>query len=198
MTLNFEYQQQIVQSLLTFVTCHKRKQPLRVLMLGMGGGSMAHHLYHTLPQMQMTVVELRQSVIDCAYRFFQLPDEPEIDVIQDDAIAFVSSNQHPFDVIIVDIFDAQGLPSSMSDPDFMNDLWQSLTSPGNLIFNLWFEWNHTQANGSPIPTEEAELILQYWQRQAQQFSDCRLNRYNIQSSQNLILELERGARVRRD
>ncbi len=192
MTLNFEYQEKIVERVLEFAERHingnKKRSAFRVLMLGMGGGSMAHHLFHNHPNLQMTVVELRQAVIDCAYRFFQLPDEPEIEVVQGDAIEFVEDNQHPYDAVIIDIFDADGLPSGMSRLSFQEALWKSIGSPGLLVFNLWYQWDK-QANGKPIPTEETAQVLGFWQHQCDDLHSCQLNRYNIQSSQNLILEI---------
>jgi len=188
MTLNFEYQEKIIERIHAFALSKKTNQPIRALMLGLGGGTMAQHLFHTLPNLQITVVELRQAVIDCAYQYFQLPDEPEIEAVQADALEFIKENEHLYDVIIVDIFDAQGMPSALSDIQFQNNLWQSLNSPGLLIFNLWYQWDAKQANGKPVPTEETQQVLEFWQTLSNENTDCILNRYNIQSSQNLIIE----------
>ncbi|MEA3405244.1 MAG: fused MFS/spermidine synthase [Pseudomonadota bacterium] len=188
MSLNFEYQEKITEQVLNAAQKRKPNQDLRVLMLGMGGGSMAHQLFHALPNLQMTVVELRQIVIDCAYQFFQLPNEPEVDVIQEDAIQFVAENHHQYDVVIVDIFDAHGLPSQLSDVDFQQNLFQNLNSTGLLIFNLW---NEMSDSGSGIPTAETKTVVNYWQQQVEDRQDIQLNKYNIQSSSNLILTLQR-------
>ncbi len=189
MTLNFEYQQKIIELLLAFAANCKNNRPIRVLMLGMGGGSIAHHLFQSYAGLQMTVVELRQAVIDCAYRFFQLPDEPEIEVVQANAIDYIAHNQHAYDAIIVDIFDANGLPSEISQPAFLTGLLKNIKTPGSLILNLWFEWDTKQPSGKPIPTEETQAILKHFQNLNDQDSHYQLNRYNIQSSQNLILEI---------
>lgn len=187
MTLEFEYQQKITELLLNAANQQTGKQDFRVLMLGMGGGTMAHHLYHALPNLQMTVVELRQIVIDAAYQFFQLPDEPEIDVIQQDAIEFIAENQHHYDAIIVDIFDASGLPSQLSDADFMHNLWQNIHLSGLLIFNLW---NEESATGDGKPTAESAEVVHYWQQHQQAHAQCTLNQYNVRSSSNLILTVQ--------
>ena len=197
MTLNFEYQEKIVERILAFANQHSKEQTFRVLILGMGGGSMAHHLFHMLPNIQLTVVELRQAVIDCAYNYFHLPNEPEIEVVCEDAITFMAENnlenlkdnaQH-YDVIIVDIFDANGLPSELSDKQFQENLWQNINSPGLVIFNLWYQWNQTHSNGKPVPTAETQQVINFWQNSTIENTDCTLNRYNIQSSQNLIAEI---------
>lgn len=189
MTLNFEYQEKIIERINAVAQSKNGNQTFRVLMLGMGGGSMAHHLFHSLPNLQMTVVELRQAVIDCAYQYFQLPNEPEIEVVHDNAIDFIANNQHRYDAIIVDIFDANGLPSDLSDIAFQQNLWHSSESPGLVIFNLWYQWDARQSDGKPLPTAETQQVLDYWSGFSNQNPDCLLNRYNIKSSQNLILEV---------
>ena len=196
MTLNFEYQEIMIELLINAANQPKSNKPklnsdFRMLMLGMGGGTMAHHLYHALPNLQMTVVELRQIVINAAYDYFQLPDEPEIDVIQEDALTFVAENPHQYDVVMVDIFDANGLPSDLSNADFQQNLWNNLNSTGLLIFNLW---NEESPTGDGKPTAETAKVLKYWQQLAshsQAHTKLKLNQYNVRTSSNLILTVQR-------
>lgn len=193
MTLNFEYQQKIIDLLLTLAAkppFSEPQRPFRVLMLGLGGGSMAHHLYHTLPNLQMTVVELRQAVIDCAYRFFQLPDVPEIETLQADALAFVAENRFAYDAVIVDLFDSQGIPTEFAHRDFQQDLLAQLHAPGLLVFNLWNKLNDTQPQAKPVPTQASGQILNHWQNIVAQHKGLRQTRYHIPSSDNLLLAVE--------
>ncbi|BBP45172.1 hypothetical protein THMIRHAS_05450 [Thiosulfatimonas sediminis] len=162
MTLNFEYQQKIVALVSEHFQQRNQPQGYRILMLGMGGGTMAHNLYHTLPNVQLTIVELRQIVIDVAYRFFHLPDVPEIESVQSDAIEYIAEladleNQiHNFDCIIVDLFDAHGIPSELCEFAFHNDLQQCVKADGRIIYNLW---NRMAENRQKEPTEETGIIL---------------------------------------
>lgn len=183
MTLNFEYQQTLLDLIQAFAD--QQQKPLRVLMLGMGGGTLAHHLYHTQPNLHLTVVELRQAVINCAYEFFQLPDEPEIDVVHANAIDFVVENNYAYDVILVDIFDAHGLPNELSQPEFHSGLFKNLNSTGLLLFNLWNEWENKH-----LPTEETRQVLAFWQAFQVEHPRIQQNQYNIRSSNNLILSIE--------
>ncbi|MDX1347704.1 MAG: hypothetical protein R3189_05590 [Thiomicrorhabdus chilensis] len=193
MTLNFEYQQKIIDLLLKFSErcSSKDSHPdFRVLMLGLGGGSMAHHLYHTLPNLQMTVVELRQTVIDCAYRFFQLPNVAEIETLQEDALEFVADNDFAYDAVIVDLFDSHGIPADFSAKTFQLNLLSQLNTPGLLIFNLWNQMRH-HASEPLKPTKASGQILNHWQNLVANHKTLRQTRYNIESSDNLILAVER-------
>ena len=194
MTLNFEYQQKIVELVNDHYLDLKHPKPYRVLMLGMGGGTMAHHLYHSLPNLQMTIVELRQIVIDAAYQYFQLPDVPEIESVQADAIAYIAelandcteNSDFQFDCIMVDIFDSHGIPSELCEVDFHQNLQPCLKPTGRLIFNLW---NRFDENRMLEPTEETRQIRNYWENQ-KRFAK-KQNAYLMRSTSNLILSLDR-------
>jgi len=193
MTLNFEYQQKMVALVNDHYLDLKHPKSYRVLMLGMGGGTMAHHLYHSLPNLQMTVVELRQIVIDAAYRYFHLPDEPEIESVQADAIEFIAElaekchedSNFQYDCIMVDIFDSQGIPSSLCEVNFHQNLKPCLRKQGRLIFNLW---NRFDKNRILEPTEETAQIKTYWEGQ-KKFAK-RQKGHLMRSTANYILSLD--------
>jgi spermidine synthase len=46
------------------------KESRHITLLGLGGGALAHCLYHHFPQVELQAVELRRPVIDAAYRYF--------------------------------------------------------------------------------------------------------------------------------
>jgi len=67
LTLAFEYQSALLEETLE----HAHSTPVQsILMLGLGGGSLATQLHSVLPNCQQTVVELREAVIQIAYRYF--------------------------------------------------------------------------------------------------------------------------------
>lgn len=194
MTLNFEYQQKIVELVNDHYLDCKLPKNYRVLMLGMGGGTIAHHLYHSLPNLQMTIVELRQIVIDAAYQYFHLPNVPEIESVQADAIEYIAqlakdcleSNDFQFDCILVDIFDSHGIPSELCHADFHINLQPCLKPTGRLIFNLW---NRFDENRMLEPTEETAQIRNFWENQ-KRFAK-KQNAYLMRSTSNLILSIDR-------
>lgn len=193
MTLNFEYQQKIVSLVNEHFQEVNQPKDYRILMLGMGGGTMAHHLYHSLPDVQLTIVELRQIVIDVAYRFFHLPDVPEIESVQSDAIAYIEElatfcqqdSRHKFDCIMIDIFDAHGIPSELCEYAFHQQLQQCVNPRGRVIYNLW---NRMAENRQKEPTEETALILNI----LEDISEPVRRRQNalMRSTSNLIVSLD--------
>ncbi len=186
MTLSFEYQQVIEAQILAF---HEKHPVKRVLMLGMGGGSIASHLNALQPEMQIHIVELRQAVIDIAYEYFHLPEVPEIEAMQEDAWDFIAEGLSQYNVIIVDVFDEEGLPNDFTEMEFQENLLINLKSPGLVLFNLW---NHKDKHIK----QQTDLIVKYWQQQALSGSSCKhhneiqVDSYPIHSSENIILSIQ--------
>ncbi len=181
MRLPFEYQQVIETQLLN----HHQTHPVqRILMLGMGGGSIAKQLNTLLPNASIHIVELRQAVIDIAYEYFQLPNVPEIEAIQEDALVFIKEALSTYDVIIVDIFNDDGLPEAFSTTEFQTNLLNNLSPKGLILFNLW-------ENQAATAQTQTQWVLQYWQSHAVSQSNIVKN-YPIPSTENIILHIQKN------
>ena len=151
LTLAFEYQSHLFE----FIVEHAEQHPLKsVLFLGLGGGTLPTQLNALYPNCQQTIIELRQAVIDLAYDYFFLPDVPEITCLQQDAAEFMQSHQQQYDLVIVDLFDAQSMPDEFLQKPFLNALKQAKKSPGLVLFNLW----------SSLPAD-ALKVIDYWETQ---------------------------------
>lgn len=181
MRLPFEYQQ-VVETLV--LNQHQTHPVQRILMLGMGGGSIAKQLNTLLPNASIHIVELRQAVIDIAYDYFQLPNVPEIEAIQEDALVFIKEALATYDVIIVDVFDDNGLPEAFSTTSFQMDLLKNLAPKGLILFNLW------DNQATPAQTQ-TQRVLQYWQSQAVSQSNL-VKSYPIPSTENIILHIQKN------
>lgn len=83
------------------------RQPARVLILGLGGGSLAKFLLHHFPQLHIDAVELRPLVADIARHFFGLPkDDPRLHLHFGAAEDFLTAAEHSkhYDLILIDLF----------------------------------------------------------------------------------------------
>src|SRR5207302_7388259 len=52
-----------------------RPGPREVLMVGLGGGSMARFIHQRMPPTRVTVVEINPGVVTAARRYFHFPEE---------------------------------------------------------------------------------------------------------------------------
>ena len=80
-----------------------RERRRSVLILGLGGGSAARVVRAIAPRARIVGVEASREVIRTARRCFDL-DALGIEVVCDDARAFLRSTRRAFDVVIEDVF----------------------------------------------------------------------------------------------
>lgn len=112
--------------------------PREVLMMGLGGGSLAKFIYHHLPQARTTAVEINPRVVTVARQFFNVPpDDERLQVKVGDGAAYLDHNTLRADVILVDGYDAESQVEALSTPAFYRDCARVLGDSGILVVNLW-------------------------------------------------------------
>lgn len=123
------------QMLLTLIW---RPKPRRALLLGLGGGALAHHLLNTYPKLTLDAVELRPAVVQAAYDVFGLPKDTRLQVHMMDAENFVHhAPQAHYDLIFTDLFDAHGMVPLLGKASFHQDCARLLAPRGVMAANLW-------------------------------------------------------------
>ena len=117
------------------------RQPETILMIGLGGGSLAKYCYRILPNAKITVLEIDEDVI--ALRdIFHVPAENErFTVIHADAKDYIAALDSEMDVILHDGFDADGLVPALSTAAFYEACHRALSDNGILVSNLWGDAN---------------------------------------------------------
>ena len=114
------------------------KQPKDLLMIGLGGGSIPKYIHHFLPEMQTRVVEINPRIIQVARSHFYLPDDDDrLQVIEGDGVVYLQENNGTADVLLLDIFDSQGVPPEIYNQAFFDTCEASLILDGMMAVNLW-------------------------------------------------------------
>ena len=114
------------------------KQPKEVLMIGLGGGSIPKYIHHFLPEMQVRAVEINPRIIQTARSHFYLQDDDEtLKVIEADGVVYLQENANTADVLLLDIFDSQGVPPELYNQSFFDDCAEALHLDGMMAVNLW-------------------------------------------------------------
>ncbi|RJG08570.1 fused MFS/spermidine synthase [Massilia cavernae] len=111
--------------------------PRHILMVGLGGGSLAKFCYRHFPQARITVVELRADVIALRGQFCVPPDDARFTVVHADATAWLQSVRASVDVLVVDGFDDAGLPPALGSERFYGDCRRALVDGGVLVANIF-------------------------------------------------------------
>jgi spermidine synthase len=114
------------------------KHPKNVLIVGLGGGSIPKYIHHFLPEMQTRVVEINPRIIQVARSHFYLPEDDErLEVVEGDGVAYLQDNSSAADVLLLDIFDSQGVPPEIYNQAFFDTCEASLRLDGMMAVNLW-------------------------------------------------------------
>lgn len=115
------------------------REPQRVLILGLGGGSLARFLLTQLPHCRVEAVELRPRVVDLAQTYFALPADARLTIRVGDAASFVCSadKSSRYDLILVDAYDHIGMDPGLIAEEFFSACKELLAPMGVIAFNLW-------------------------------------------------------------
>ena len=112
--------------------------PVRFLMIGLGGGSLAKFVYHRMPAAHTTVVEINPQVVAAARAYFFLPPEDDrFEVVIAEGGQYVADHPDSADVLMVDGFDGFSLADSLITQRFYDDCAAALSERGVLAVNLW-------------------------------------------------------------
>ncbi|BCL76443.1 polyamine aminopropyltransferase [Jeongeupia sp. HS-3] len=113
--------------------------PKRMLLIGLGGGSVAKWAYAKLPETRITCVELHAQVINVARSMFSLPmDDERLEVIAGDGAAhLVGMDDDSSDFIVMDAYSATGIAPPLATTEFFAACRDKLSDDGVLAVNLW-------------------------------------------------------------
>jgi spermidine synthase len=128
--LLLEYTRQMT----SFLLLHA--DPRKILLLGLGGGSLAKFCHARLPAAHVTAVEIDPDVIALRDAFCIPVDGERFRVVQGDAGQFVGESKESFDVVVTDAFGRYAQPASISTRAFYQDVRTRLTPAGVLVSNL--------------------------------------------------------------
>jgi spermidine synthase len=109
-----------------------------VLTIGLGGGSVPKYIWQNCPEINQTIIEINPQIINIARSHFFVPDNAEkFNVIEGDGIAYLAENSASADVLMIDAFDAHGIPPDFCSQEFFDSCAFSLTKSGIFAINLW-------------------------------------------------------------
>jgi spermidine synthase len=110
--------------------------PARILMLGLGGGSLAKFCYRRLPGAKITAVEVDPDVV-ALREVFQVPrDDERFRVICTEGVNYLAGLRQSKDVILADACDRVGVAPECDTPEFYLQAYRALSWGGVFVTNL--------------------------------------------------------------
>jgi spermidine synthase len=111
--------------------------PHHIVMVGLGGGSLVKFCHRHFPRARITVLEIREDVIALRDQFCLPPDDARLRVLHGDAADYLARMPGCCDVLLVDGFDSQGLPSALTGSAFYAACRRALHPGGVLVANVF-------------------------------------------------------------
>ncbi len=108
----------------------------RMLVVGLGAGSIPKRFLWDYPQVSVESVELDPMVVDVARQYFAVTDGPRHRVIVQDGRQYVRRAEGRYDVILMDAYFAEGIPFHLVTREFFQQLKAKLTPGGVVVANI--------------------------------------------------------------
>jgi spermidine synthase len=108
----------------------------RILMIGLGGGSISTYYGRAMPDVHIDTVELDQRVIDVAKQYFALRETPRVRYIAADGRVFLNRSKDQYDLILLDAYRGGYVPFHLLTREFYTLVKSRLTPGGAVAFNV--------------------------------------------------------------
>jgi spermidine synthase len=114
--------------------------PKRILIIGLGGGSIPTALRELLPNAQIDAVEIDPAVTRVARKYFGFKDDPKMKVFEVDGRVYVKRalrDGTKYDLVMLDAFDHEYIPEHLLTREFLTEVKNLLTPTGVLVGNTF-------------------------------------------------------------
>ncbi len=108
----------------------------RILMMGLGAGSISTYLGRAMPDTQIDVVELDPGVIAAGKKYFGLRETDKVRFIESDGRVYLNRHKDNYDLILLDAFRELGVPFHMLTREFYTLIKEHLAPGGAVASNV--------------------------------------------------------------
>ena len=114
--------------------------PQRVLIIGLGGGTLPRALQKLFPAAKIDVVEIDPAVVRVAGKYFGFVPGPRTEVFEEDGRVFAKRMARQgvrYDIVMLDAFDHDYIPEHLLTREFLLEIKGLLTPAGVLAANTF-------------------------------------------------------------
>ncbi len=104
----------------------------RILMIGLGAGSVSTYLGRAMPDVQIDVVELDPGVIAAGRKYFGLKETEKVHFVESDGRVYLNHNKDLYDLILLDAYRELGVPFHLLTQEFYA-LVKKRLAPGGVV-----------------------------------------------------------------
>ncbi len=114
--------------------------PERILIVGLGGGTLPMDLQEILPRAHIDVVEIDEAVVKVARDYFDYQEDGRLRTFAMDGRVFVKRallDGNKYDLIMLDAFEDEYIPEHLLTVEFLNEV-KDLLSPSGIVASNTF------------------------------------------------------------
>ena len=115
-------------------------RPERILVVGLGGGSIPLTFSELFPDAQIDVVEIDEAVLNVAKRFFFFEETENMKVLIEDGRPFIKRagiRREKYDYIVLDAFSGDYIPEHMLTREFLDEVRNIMQPESVLVANTF-------------------------------------------------------------
>ena len=113
-----------------------RPDAKRILIIGLGGGSIPKKLQKEFPSLEIDVVEIDPEVIQIAKNHFNVRESNRLHLHAQDGRLFLTRTANQYDIILLDAYYADAMPFHLATREFFELAQRKLTPNGIVVANL--------------------------------------------------------------
>jgi len=112
-------------------------EPQRLLVVGLGGGTLPAFLRHHYPEAEIDAVDVNPVVAAAATSHLGFREDARMRIHVTDGRRFIESVKRPYDVIFLDAYGADAVPAHLTTREFLAAVRRAVHPEGIVIGNLW-------------------------------------------------------------
>lgn len=112
-------------------------EPRRMMIVGIGGGTMPMFLRKYYPDAVIDAVDIDPEVVHVAKEYFGLREDDRLKAHVGDGRAFVENARAPYDIIFLDAFGTRNVPPHLTTVEFMRAVRKAVNPTGVVVWNIW-------------------------------------------------------------
>ncbi|HWP23156.1 MAG TPA: fused MFS/spermidine synthase [Candidatus Binatia bacterium] len=136
MTLRDPTALRLIYSRYTSIGLTFRPDAKKMLVIGLGGGSIPKKINKEFPHIEIDAVEIDPDVVKLAKDYFQIQESNRLRLYAQDGRLFLARTQNQYDIILLDAYFTDAMPFHLTTKEFFELAQRKLAPNGVIVANL--------------------------------------------------------------
>lgn len=184
------------------------REPQRMLVVGLGGGSLPRFLRKHYPDATIDAVDIDPEVVHVSREYFGFKEDARMRAHVDDGRGFIERTRTPYDIIFLDAFGTSNVPAHMTTQEFLSAVRRAVRPDGVVVGNIWsrehnrlydamvrtYEDVFDEVTVVPVGTSGNRILLALPRREALTTTDLAKRASAVSETKAFPFDLGAGAR----